>query len=60
MAAEPLSDEQRTPVAAALDRIRVKPFLLRLEGVGTFPPRGVPGVVWAGGGNGHPYLHQLR
>jgi 2'-5' RNA ligase len=47
-------------VTAALARVRVAPFLLPTEGVGRFPPRGTPAVIWAGVGKGHPFLHRLR
>ncbi len=35
-------------VAAALECVRAQPFTLSLAGVGHFPPRGVPRVLWAG------------
>ena len=47
-------------MADALARVRVKSFFLDLEGVGGFPPRSPPAVLWAGVGTGHPLLHQLR
>ncbi len=40
--------------------VRVAPFLLPIEGVGAFPPRGDPQVLWAGVGRAHPLLFQLR
>ena len=33
---------------AALDEVRLAPFTLALRGVGYFPPRGEPRVLWAG------------
>ena len=45
---------------SALERVRVKPFLLDVGGVGGFPPRGHPSILWAGLSRGHPLLHQLR
>ncbi len=44
----------------ALRQIRVRAFLLGVEGVGCFPAKGEPRVLWAGVGSGHPFLHQLR
>lgn len=44
----------------ALAPIRVEPFVLELGGVGSFPPGRPPRVLWAGVGEGHPRLHQLR
>ena len=47
-------------LAEALAAVRVEPFFLPLEGLGVFPPRGTPRVVWVGVGKGHPHLFQLR
>lgn len=52
-------DESRQEVETALAGVRVKPFFLAARGVGRFPPRGQPSVVWAGLEE-HPHLHQLR
>ncbi len=35
-------------IAEALSAIRAAPFTVRLAGVGHFPPRGQPRVLWAG------------
>jgi 2'-5' RNA ligase len=35
-------------VLAALDEVRLAPFTLALRGVGHFPPRGEPRILWAG------------
>lgn len=50
---------QAKKIEAALARVQVRPFFLEVEGVGGFPPRGHPGVLWAGV-RSHPFLHQLR
>ena len=55
-----VSGGQLALVRDALAQVRVKRFPLGTEGVGRFPPRGQPGVVWAGVGKGHPFLHELR
>lgn len=58
-----LGDVDSARIPALLERlytIQVEPFLLPLEGVGAFPPKRPPRVLWAGLGNGHPRLHQLR
>ncbi len=52
---ERLEDGLATQVGAA-----VQPFVLPLGGVGVFPPRGQPKVLWVGVGAGHPRLYQLR
>lgn len=48
------------PLIAQLCAIRVEPFLLALESVGAFPPRGRPHVLWAGVARADPRLLQLR
>lgn len=47
-------------ICARLAQVRVAPFILPLDGVGTFPPNRPPRVVWIGIGTGHPRLFQLR
>lgn len=46
--------------AEILTRVRVEPFILPVGGVGLFPSRGPAKVLWAGVGNGHTRLYQLR
>ena len=43
-----------------LETIRVEPFILPTEGLGSFPPEAPPRVIWIGVGRGHPRLFQLR
>ncbi len=56
----PVTDPEKERIAEALGRVAVRRFLLDLEGVRGFPPRGTPAILWAGVGRGHPLLHQLR
>ena len=35
-------------------------FFLPIIGVGTFPPKGPPKIIWIGVGRGHPHLFQLH
>jgi 2'-5' RNA ligase len=35
-------------------------FFLPIAGLGTFPPKGPPKIVWIGIGRGHPHLFQLH
>ena len=35
-------------------------FFLPIVGVGTFPPKGPPKIIWIGVGRGHPHLFQLH
>src|SRR5690606_19483032 len=46
--------------AVSLARVRVEPFILPVGDVGVFPTRGPAKVLWAGVGNGHTPLYQLR
>lgn len=42
-----------------LSAIEFKAFFLPINGVGKFPGKGHPKVVWIGVGGGHPHLFQL-
>ena len=35
-------------------------FFLPVEGVGTFPPKGMVKIIWIGTGAGHPHLFQVH
>ncbi|MFT3828238.1 MAG: RNA 2',3'-cyclic phosphodiesterase [Opitutaceae bacterium] len=52
--------EKLEPLRDRLRAIRVTRFLLPVDGLGVFPPRGQPRVLWCGVGRGHPHLQQLR
>jgi 2'-5' RNA ligase len=43
-----------------LAAVHVEPFIIPVEGVGAFPQKGPPRVLWVGVGAGHPHLFQLR
>ena len=43
-----------------LKTIEWKSFFLPLIGVGVFPGKGRPNVIWIGVGSGHPHLFQLH
>lgn len=51
---------RRDRIVDALARVRVEPFILPVEGLGVFPTRGPAKVIWAGLGNAHTRLFQLR
>lgn len=55
-----VAEDQIDPLLTRLATIEVEPFILPIEGVGTFPPNRPPRVVWVGIGAGHPRLFQLR
>jgi len=52
--------EREAGFIKALARVHVEPFVLPVGTVGVFPSRGHANVVWAGVGNGHTRLFQLR
>ncbi len=43
-----------------LSAIEFGAFFLPIEGLGRFPPKGAPKIVWIGVGSGHPHLFQLH
>lgn len=55
-----VTEEQQEAMVARLATVRVEPFVLPVEGLGTLPPSRPPRVVFVGVGSGHPRLHQLR
>ena len=55
-----VATEAIEPVIERLAGVRVAPFILPVEGLGTFPPNRPPRILWIGVGSGHPRLFQLR
>lgn len=53
-------DEQAERMISGLAQVKVEPFILPIEGVGRFPPRGPSKILWVGLGNAHTRLFQLR
>ena len=43
-----------------LDLIEFRAFFLPVQGIGTFPPKGMAKIIWIGIGGGHPHLFQLH
>lgn len=43
-----------------LGAIEFGAFFLPIEGIGTFPPKGIVKIIWIGVGAGHPHLFQLH
>jgi RNA 2',3'-cyclic 3'-phosphodiesterase len=52
--------EAEAELRERLSSIKWKPFFLPLRGVGTFPGKRAPNVIWIGVGGGHPHLFQLH
>jgi len=51
--------EQEETLRTALATVRVPPFFLPIQGIGTFGGER-PAIVWAGTGKGHPHLFALH
>lgn len=47
-------------IEEALSLVQVESFLLPVERIGFFPPRGQPNFIWVSVGKGHPRLFQLH
>ncbi len=43
-----------------LSLIHFGAFFLPIAGMGTFPPKALPKIIWIGVGHGHPHLFQLH
>jgi 2'-5' RNA ligase len=57
---EVATDDLLERVTKRLATVQVAPFILPIEGIGTFPPNRPPRILWIGTGSGHPRLFQLR
>ena len=55
-----VSTEIQETLCEKLHAIVWKPFFLPLIGLGTFPSKGWPKIIWIGVGTGHPHLFQLH
>ena len=55
-----VSAETQETLSDKLGAISWKSFFLPLIGLGTFPSKGWPKIVWIGVGTGHPHLFQLH
>ena len=52
--------ETQEMLSEKLRAISWKSFFLPLTGLGTFPGKGWPKIIWIGVGTGHPHLFQLH
>lgn len=55
-----VEDPAIEPVRQILRNIKVAPFFMPVKGLGCFPSKGDPTVLWAGVNGGHPHLFQLQ
>ena len=53
-------EDVETALREKLSTIEFRSFFLPVEGVGTFPPKGIAKIIWIGIGSGHPHLFQLH
>ncbi len=52
--------DQISEIEEALETIKTDAFLLEAQGVGRFPGKGRPRVLWTGLGTAHPRLFQIK
>ncbi len=55
-----VSSEAEEALKENLGAVNWKAFFLPLCGLGKFPSKGPPSVLWIGVGKGHPHLFQLH
>ncbi len=55
-----VAPEAEERLSAGLRAIRFHRFFLPLVGLGVFPAKGSPKILWLGVGAGHPHLFQLH
>ena len=55
-----VSEEVEETFKKNLSAIAWKAFFLPISGLGTFPGKGRPNILWVGVGTGHPHLFQLH
>jgi 2'-5' RNA ligase len=55
-----VAGETQETLMEKLRAISWKSFFLPLVGLGTFPSKGWPKIIWIGVGTGHPHLFQLH
>lgn len=55
-----VAPESDSRLRGELLNISYRAFFLPLIGVGTFPSKGPPKIIWIGVGKGHPHLFQIH
>jgi 2'-5' RNA ligase len=55
-----VSEDVDLALREKLSAIEFGAFFLPIIGVGTFPPKGPPKIIWIGVGRGHPHLFQVH
>ena len=54
-----VADEIALALREKLSAIEFGAFFLTIDGVGTFPAKGAPKIIWIGVGKAHPHLFQI-
>jgi 2'-5' RNA ligase len=52
--------ESENRLRSELSAIQFGAFFLPVRGIGTFPPKGAPKIIWIGVGTAHPRLFQIH
>src|SRR4051794_14929671 len=55
-----VSPEALEDLKTQLSGIRFGSFFLPVQGLGAFPAKGAPKIIWIGVGKGHPHLFQIH
>ena len=55
-----VSEDVFSKLRERLRTIDFRAFFLPVNGVGTFPSKGPPKIIWIGVGSGHPHLFQIH
>ena len=55
-----VTEEVELGLREKLSAIEFRAFFLPVEGIGTFPPKGMVKIICIGVGSGHPHLFQLH
>jgi 2'-5' RNA ligase len=55
-----VTDDVDLALREKLGLIEFRAFFLPIEGLGKFPPKGAPKIIWIGVGKGHPHLFQVH
>ena len=55
-----VADELDLALREKLNAIEFAAFFLPIAGVGTFPAKGAPKIIWIGVGKAHPHLFQIH
>ena len=55
-----VAEEPGLVVREKISAIKFRDFFLPVAGIGTFPAKGAPKIIWIGVGKAHPHLFQIH